>query len=57
LIIGATGLIRRRPFFVLIVAWFTILFTGRTPRVACSASSSGHPLEHPGNHLRAHPGH
>jgi hypothetical protein len=31
LVIGATGLIGP-PFFVMIVAWFTILFTGRTPR-------------------------
>jgi hypothetical protein len=40
LVIGATGLIGP-PFFVMIVAWFTILFTGRTPRGACSALSKG----------------
>jgi len=43
-------------FVVVIVAWFAILFTGSYPR-GMSASSRGHPVEHPGDRLHADPRH
>jgi hypothetical protein len=43
-------------FVVVIVVWFAILFNGTSPG-ACSTSSRGHPLEHPGDRLCVHPRH